>query len=481
MFMPETPVFLARNNQLNKASRALTWLRGCPIQAKRELQQLVDRSKTESEESANQSLWQTLTKVSLIKPLIIINGFHILQILSGTYLVVFYAVDIISDMGGSDINSLQAAVLTAAVRLAFTFLYCFLLLMMPRRMMVIGSGIGSGISCLAIAIFMYIRLDSVKTPMDTYISAVFILIYIGTNTGFMTMPGIMIGELLPAKIRGRIAGNLFTIFNLLLFGVAKGFLYAKQIFKTQGLFLIFGIASFGASLLLYLMLPETKGRTLHDIEDYFQRPNWLWITRKRTAEKERRPKGIGGSGRGRTVEGRREDVSIQPINNAFYYHYPAPTHSDARTFATVAPSAPPAAHSWADSRRRPAGSGPLDATLQPQIGADWPPHLGDARDEPLPKVLALVEHLLLAFCGDSYSVPVPDPRVQEWEFVRFRESGHHNCSFQSFNSQRHMFFMHRSMATPSSASSRSISSATRMARLIGHCTGCAASSSKIFR
>ncbi|KAL1377929.1 hypothetical protein pipiens_004098 [Culex pipiens pipiens] len=291
MFMPETPVFLARNNQLKKASRALTWLRGCPIQAKRELQQLVDRSKTESEESANQSLWQTLTKVSLIKPLIIINGFHILQILSGTYLVVFYAVDIISDMGGSDINSLQAAVLTAAVRLAFTFLYCFLLLMMPRRMMVIGSGIGSGISCLAIAIFMYIRLDAVKTPMDTYISAVFILIYIGTNTGFMTMPGIMIGELLPAKIRGRIAGNLFTIFNLLLFGVAKGFLYAKQIFKTQGLFLIFGIASFGASLLLYLMLPETKGRTLHDIEDYFQRPNWLWITRKRTAEEERRPKG----------------------------------------------------------------------------------------------------------------------------------------------------------------------------------------------
>lgn len=288
MFMPETPVFLARNNKLKQASRALTWLRGCPIQAKRELQQLVDRTKTETEESANQSLWQTLTKVSLIKPLIIINGFHILQILSGTYLVVFYAVDIISDMGGSDINSLQAAVLTAAVRLAFTFLYCFLLLMMPRRMMVIGSGIGSGISCLAIAIFMYIRLDAVKTPIDTYVAATFILIYIGTNTGFMTMPGIMIGELLPAKIRGRIAGNLFTIFNLLLFGVAKGFLYAKQIFKTQGLFLIFGIASFGASLLLYLMLPETKGRTLHDIEDYFQRPNWLWITRKRQDEGEHR-------------------------------------------------------------------------------------------------------------------------------------------------------------------------------------------------
>ncbi|XP_058830422.1 facilitated trehalose transporter Tret1-like isoform X2 [Topomyia yanbarensis] len=278
---PETPIYLTRNHQLEKAAKALLWLRGCPILAKRELLQLIDRVLCETEGDQNKGIWKSLANISLIKPLLIINGFHLLQILSGTYLVVFYAVDIISDMGGSDINTMQAAVLTAVARLVFTFLYCFLLLVMPRRMMVIGSGIGSGLSCLVLSIFLYIRLDAVKTPTDTYVAAVFILLYIGTNTGFMTMPGIMIGELLPAKIRGRIAGYLFTLFNLLLFGVAKGFPYAKETFKTQGLFLIFGVASFGASLLLYLMLPETKGRTLHEIEDYFQRGNWLWITRSR--------------------------------------------------------------------------------------------------------------------------------------------------------------------------------------------------------
>ncbi|XP_055533890.1 facilitated trehalose transporter Tret1 isoform X2 [Wyeomyia smithii] len=282
--VPETPVYLARNNRLEQAAKALSWLRGCPIQAKRELLQLIQRCYHETQDGNSKGLWKSLSEISLIKPLIIINGFHILQILSGTYLVVFYAVDIISDMGGSEINTMQAAVLTAVVRLAFTVIYCFLLLMMPRRMMVIGSGIGSGISCLALSILMYVRLDSIKTPFDTYAAAVFILIYIGANTGFMTMPGIMIGELLPAKIRGQIAGYLFTIFNLLLFGVAKAFPYAKEMFKTQGLFLIFGVASFGASLLLYLMLPETKGRTLHDIEDYFQRKNWLWVGSSRMSK-----------------------------------------------------------------------------------------------------------------------------------------------------------------------------------------------------
>lgn len=284
-FAPESPTWLARNNQQDRASKALTWLRGCPIAAKKELQKLTERFEQEQEQErldgSPQSFWHSLKEIALIKPLVIINGFHVLQILSGTYLVVFYAVDLISDLGGSDINTIQAAVLTAIVRLAFTFLYCFLLLLMPRRSMVCISGLISGASCIAIAIFMYVRSGEPRASYHTYVAATLILIYIGSNTGFLTMPGIMIGELLPAKIRGQIAGYLFTVFNLLLFGVAKGFPYAKAVLKTQGLFVMFGVASFGASLLMYLLLPETKGRTLHDIEDYFGQRNWLWMKRPR--------------------------------------------------------------------------------------------------------------------------------------------------------------------------------------------------------
>uniref|UniRef100_A0A2M3ZM31 Putative sugar transporter n=1 Tax=Anopheles braziliensis TaxID=58242 RepID=A0A2M3ZM31_9DIPT len=119
------------------------------------------------------------------------------------------------------------------------------------------------------------------------------------------MPGIMIGELLPAKIRGQIAGYLFTVFNLLLFGVAKGFPYAKAVLKTQGLFVMFGVASFGASLLMYLLLPETKGRTLHDIEDYFGQRNWLWMKRQREETKPARAR--------QSTASRSEDPEGQPL------------------------------------------------------------------------------------------------------------------------------------------------------------------------
>ncbi|XP_058053811.1 facilitated trehalose transporter Tret1-2 homolog [Anopheles bellator] len=296
-FAPESPTWLARNNQPERAAKALNWLRGSPVVAKTELQKLTDRFEQEQQQEqggGGQRFWRSLMEISMIKPLVIINGFHVLQILSGTYLVVFYAVDIISDLGGSDINTIQAAVLTAIVRLAFTVLYCFLLLLMPRRTMVLLSGLGSSISCVAIAIFMYTRsgdANSSAPPYETYIAAALILLYIGSNTGFLTMPGIMIGELLPAKIRGQIAGYLFTVFNLVLFGVAKGFPHAKAELGTQGLFVMFGVASFGATLLTYLLLPETKGRTLHDIEDYFGQRNWLWMNRKRTGKEDTREEG----------------------------------------------------------------------------------------------------------------------------------------------------------------------------------------------
>lgn len=43
----------------------------------------------------------TVTRAPVLKPLLLINAFNMLQILSGSYVVIFYAVDIVKDSGGS--------------------------------------------------------------------------------------------------------------------------------------------------------------------------------------------------------------------------------------------------------------------------------------------------------------------------------------------------------------------------------------------
>lgn len=147
-----------------------------------------------------------------------------------------------------------------------------------RRTLSTLSGLGSGLSTTILAIYTYIRSGQPKTTTDTTVTAICILCYIATNTNFMVLPGVMIGELLPTQIRGRVAGYIFTVYNIIFFIVTKIFPHISIQLQSHGVFLInFGLASFGAFLVTYLFLPETKGKTLGEIEDYFQEKNWFWF------------------------------------------------------------------------------------------------------------------------------------------------------------------------------------------------------------
>lgn len=287
-FAPESPVWLTRHNQTEKASKALNWLRGSEKRGNKELEDLVTRFEKESSDpSEADSFFKTISKISSIKPLLMVNAFYILQVFSGSYLVVFYAVDIIKDFQSDQIDSMTAAVYTAVIRMLFCLMYCFLVLKMHRRPLTILSTGGSGVSAGVLAIYLYTRVDQPKTYIDVFVSGMCILFYLGFNTGLLTIPGIMTGELLPAKVRSQVAGYIFCMFNLVLFGTAKVFPYWKEFLKVHGVFAIFALSSFVCAFMCYYFLPETKTMTLGEIEDYFNEKNWLWSKRNKNDKEQK--------------------------------------------------------------------------------------------------------------------------------------------------------------------------------------------------
>lgn len=269
---------------------ALSWLRDSDEQACVELRATIE--KIESEKSNRdqrcQSVISTIMQPSVLKPLILINAFNILQILSGTYLIVFYAVDIITEIcnfgDAMEISTMQSAVITAVIRLLLTIIYCYLLLKCSRRKLYLSSCFFSGIFALLLSMFLYIKGNSEKSFNDLIIIGALMLLYISFNSPLMLVPGIMVGELLPLSVR-HWSGIIFTAFNLMLFGITKLFPLIQSILKSRGLFLMFGVSSLLATVLFYWFLPETKSRTLNDIEDYYQQPNWIWQRRARKLDK----------------------------------------------------------------------------------------------------------------------------------------------------------------------------------------------------
>jgi hypothetical protein len=91
----------------------------------------------------------------------------------------------------------------------------------------------------------------------------------------------MIGEILPSKIRCVGGAYIFTMNDIGMFFATKAFPSLARVLGTHGLFWMFGASSLLCSLFLYLMLPETRGRSLVQIEQYFLQSNVFWVTRKK--------------------------------------------------------------------------------------------------------------------------------------------------------------------------------------------------------
>ncbi|CAO1372341.1 unnamed protein product [Diamesa serratosioi] len=285
VFTPESPTWLASKGHYEKAQKALAWLRGGEKNSRDEYNELKAKVEYDKliDSQEKPSFITTIKQGPVLKPLVLINVFNVLQVMSGTYQIVFYAVDVITDIhdfsdSSLTINPMQSAVATALIRLILAIIYCFLLLKVGRRSLYLTTCLFSGISSIFLSVFLYIKGDSPKSIADLYIIGAVMLIYISFNTACLFMPGILTGELLPLKVR-HYAGIVFTFHTLLLFGAIKSFPDLLSLLRSQGLFMIFGIASLLAAVLFYFLLPETKNRTLNQIEIYYQEKNWRWQKR----------------------------------------------------------------------------------------------------------------------------------------------------------------------------------------------------------
>ncbi|KAK9876969.1 hypothetical protein WA026_016000 [Henosepilachna vigintioctopunctata] len=283
-FLPESPIWLVRHDKIEEAKQALIWLRGGNVNmAKQEATQIIERMDADDRKDSKKNIWQTLLQPEVLKPFIIMNVFNLLQILSGTYLIVFYAVDILKQSKSLSINGFLAALWTALTRFIFTAIAIILLGLVGRRSLALSSGIGTSITALCFACFEYLHCQE-----SQYFAVFSVLLYVAVNTiGFMILPGVLIGELFPAKIRGFAGGLTFTIFHFSIFASTKIFPLVKTTIGIYGVFSMFGISSIIASIFLYLMLPETKGKSLGEIEDYFQEKNIFWVTKKKQISNER--------------------------------------------------------------------------------------------------------------------------------------------------------------------------------------------------
>jgi len=265
--VPESPVFLARQGRRREALQSLRQLRGPDFNIELELKQLEESLKAEM---ATVPRWSDLSEPWAYKPTAAAAALMFFVGLSGVNPASFNAVAIFN-AAGSTIDDNLCAVILNVTQVVVNIAATFLTERMGRRLLFLISELICCVSMTTLGTYFYfeqIDADSV-TNIGWLPLTSLVLFNAGFALGVGPVPWVMAGELVPGKIKGP-AVSVATFANWFsCFLVAKTFIYIQEGLTRAGTFWLFGVFCLCGALFAYFLLPETKGKSPEEIQNYF--------------------------------------------------------------------------------------------------------------------------------------------------------------------------------------------------------------------
>ncbi|KAL1464534.1 hypothetical protein WDU94_004168 [Cyamophila willieti] len=273
--MPESPSWLLSQGRKDACRNSLRRLRANNYDVESEVQNLYEFSKRQESQKST-SFKETLANIidpACLKPFIILILYFLIYQFSGVNPVTFYAVEIFQD-AGANVNKKMAAVIMGIVRLIFTVASCIMMKKMGRRSLTFISSIGCGVSMVCLGGYLFATQDwwpAYQLPdFVAWFPVLMLMVFTAASTiGYLVVPWVMIGEVYPTRVRGIVGGLTTCACHFFIFLTVKSYPMFQHLLTNQGTFLMYGCISLLGTIFFYVYLPETKNKTLQEIEEQF--------------------------------------------------------------------------------------------------------------------------------------------------------------------------------------------------------------------
>ncbi len=211
----------------------------------------------------NSEAWAALREPGILKAVLIGSAIAILGQFMGVNAVLYYGPKIFADAGFPD--PLFSTVLVGVVNMVTTVIALAIIDKVGRKQLV-WWGVGGMIVCL-LCIGIYF-LPSTNLP-TTFMLVFFLLYVFCTAISISAVVFVLLSEMYPNRVRGlamSIAGFALWIGTYLIGQLTPWML---ETLTPAGTFFLFAFMCFPYLWIMYKHVPDTTGKTLEEIEDYW--------------------------------------------------------------------------------------------------------------------------------------------------------------------------------------------------------------------
>jgi SP family xylose:H+ symportor-like MFS transporter len=255
LFVPETPRYLALIYEDDKALNVLEKING----SKEKAQAILSEIKATVNESVKGKLFSYGVTVIVIGILL-----SVFQQFVGINVALYYAPRIFESMGAAKDASMLQTIVMGLVNVIFTVVAILTVDKWGRKPLLIVGSIGMAVGMFAISALSFFNIIGIST-------LVFIIIY---TASFMMSWGpicwVLIAEIFPNRIRGQavaVAVAAQWAANYLISSTYPPMMnYSGAL--TYG---FYGLMAVLSALFVWKMIPETKGKTLEEMERYWKK------------------------------------------------------------------------------------------------------------------------------------------------------------------------------------------------------------------
>jgi MFS family permease len=252
-------------NELAKATKAIQWLRGAEYDTKSEILELQDENQRQN--SATVDLKAALRRPASVKAIVIGVGLMFFTQMCGINVVIFYTTDIFN-AANSGVQPEIATIIIGVTQVVTTFFATLLMDRVGRRVLLLISELVMAMCTILLGVYFFMAdQDSASVVNLSWLPIVALSLFIVVfSLGFGPIPWLMMGELFATDIKS-VAGPSATTFNwLLAFIVTNTFNNLRNTVGTGQTFWLFAGISLIGVLFVYFVVPETKGKSLADIQ-----------------------------------------------------------------------------------------------------------------------------------------------------------------------------------------------------------------------